>query len=202
MLMLKHICGFPTLLRGTGASSGVHLDLDKDGIIDTRIQIVNFTESGRHGSDGKIFGDDPGFSLSISPIRTESKGYINIQESKKYINPSYLTVKTDIDLLIKALKLCIEILHEKPLSDYVLKIENYKQIQSNPEKYILEKVFSGHHLIGGMNKVVNQDYEVKNTTGLYVSDASVFKNYVGSNIHSSVVINADIFSTKFIQKNS
>ena len=59
-------------MRGTGASSGVHLDLDKDGAIDTRIQIVNFTESGRHGSDGKIFGEDPGFSCLFLPIRTES----------------------------------------------------------------------------------------------------------------------------------
>ena len=42
--MFQHICGISTLMKGTGASSGIHLDLDKDGIIDTRIQIVNFTE--------------------------------------------------------------------------------------------------------------------------------------------------------------
>ena len=61
-------------LRGTGATSGVHLDLDGDGVVDTRIHLLQFSETGRHKSDDKDFCSGPGFSLSISPIKTMSFG--------------------------------------------------------------------------------------------------------------------------------
>lgn len=50
--IFNNFAGKPTLMKGTGATSAVHLDLDRDGEIDTRIQLVQFSETGRHGSDG------------------------------------------------------------------------------------------------------------------------------------------------------
>ena len=48
-------------MRGTGATSGVHLDLDGDGLVDTRINLLKFSEGGRHKSDGNDFFHGPGF---------------------------------------------------------------------------------------------------------------------------------------------
>jgi choline dehydrogenase-like flavoprotein len=202
LLLLKHFFGISTLMKGTGATSSVHLDLDKDGKIDTRIQIVQFSETGRHGSDGKFFSTNkPGFSLSITTINPYSRGYINKKESTNIVNPMYLSSKKDIDLLKIALEFCLKILHSNPMSEHILKIEDEKTIIKDPSKYILNNIFSGHHLIGGTQKAINSKFEFKTTKRLYVCDASIFDRYAASNIHSSVVLIADVFSNKFITNN-
>jgi len=62
-------------------------------------------------------------------------------------------------------------------------------------------MYSGHHLIGGLQDAVDANFEVYNTDGLYVCDASIFDRYVASNIHSSVVLIADLFAKKFVKRN-
>ncbi len=202
ILLIKHFTGQSTLMKGTGATSAVHLDLDKDGEIDTRIQVVQFSETGRHGSDGEFFSThSPGFSLSITAINPKSKGVIKIEGEGNSINPKFLSDKGDVELLKLALEFCLKLLKSKPLSEHVLRIENEYDIRTNPEKYIYDNIFSGHHLIGGMHNSINSEFEVNNTKGLYVCDASVIDKYAASNIHSSVVLIADIFSHKFISNN-
>lgn len=200
-LLIKHFTGQPTLMRGTGATSAVHLDLDKDGKVDTRIQIVQFSETGRHGSDGKFFSSNhPGFSLSITSINPKSKGKISLNGSDNIVNPMFLSSKKDIDHLKLALKFCLKLLRSSPMSEHVLKIEDEDSIENDPENYIKNNIFSGHHLIGGTHGSLNSNFELKGLNGLYVCDASVFGNYAASNIHSSVILIADIFSNKFIKK--
>ena len=201
-LLLKHFIGKTTLMKGTGASSSVHLDLNGDGEIDTRIQVVQFSETGRHGSDGKFFSSsEPGFSLSITPISPKSKGKIKIHGLNNIVNPMYLSSKKDIELLKLALRFCLKLLRSSPINEHVLKIEDENNIENNCEKYITNNIFSGHHLIGGAQDEINANFEVKNTKGLYICDASIFDRYAASNIHSSVILIADIFSNKFIKNN-
>lgn len=198
LLLFKHFTGKSTLVKGTGATSAVHLDLDNDGEIDTRIQIVQFSEDGRHGSNGKFFSSaQPGFSLSITTINPESKGEIILDGSNNIVDPMYLSSNNDIKLLKLALKFCLKLLKSNPINKHVLKIENEIEIENNPEKYIYDNIFSGHHLIGGMNQVINSNFELNGTSGLYVCDASIFDKYAASNIHSSVILIADVFSKKF-----
>lgn len=200
-LLLRHLFGQSSLLQGTGATSAVHLDLDNDGLIDTRIQIVQFTESGRHGSDGKYFNNKPGFSLSINPIYPESKGRVYLKDSETIVDPNFLSSQKDIELLRLALKFCLKALRSYPLNKLILKIEHEDEIENNTQKYIEENIYSGHHLIGGAAKLVDKDFKVKNANGLYICDASIFDSYAASNIHSSVVLISDIFSKKFISTN-
>ncbi len=201
-LVFKHFSGRATLMRGTGATTAAHLDLDKDGVIDTRIQIVQFSETGRAGSDGKLFSSsNPGFSISITAINPKSKGVVNLDSNGTTIDPMYLSSKKDIKLLKMALKFCMDLLKSEALSQYILKIEGKEEIISNPENYIANNVFSGYHLIGGTSGAINSDFQVKNTKGLYICDASVFDRYAASNIHSSVVLIADIFANKFLTDN-
>lgn len=197
-MFVKHCLGVPTLMVGTGATSGVHLDLDGDGIVDTRIHVVQFTETGRHGSDGKYFSEEPGFSLSITPINPVSKGNITIKESRVIVDPMYLSNKIDLELLKLSLSYCLKLLRSEPFSDIVKEIYNESLMVSDPERYIKENIFSGHHLIGGSHNLVDHDFKVKGMDGLYICDASIFGEYAASNIHSSVVLISDIFSRKLL----
>jgi choline dehydrogenase-like flavoprotein len=202
-LVFRHFTGVPTLMRGTGATTAAHLDLDKDGLIDTRIQIVQFSETGRAGSDGKLFSSSkPGFSISITPINPESKGVIKLDGNNVNVDPMYLSSEKDVALLKLALVFCLKLLNSDPLSGNILKIEDEDEIINNPEGYIANNVYSGYHLIGGTQNAINSDFSVKNTKGLYVCDASIFDQYAASNIHSSVVLIADIFAKFFINSKS
>jgi choline dehydrogenase-like flavoprotein len=201
-LGIKHFLGIPTVMRGTGATSAAYLDLDKDGQIDTRIQILQFSEAGRHGSAGSIFkSSEPGFSISINAIHPESTGSISLIDDKIKVNPNFLSSTKDIEILKLALKYCLELLKTDPIKTYVLKIDEEDFIEKNPEKYILNTMFSGHHLIGGLQDAIDSNFEFKNIKGLYACDASIFTHFVASNIHSSVVLLADMFAKKFVSRN-
>lgn len=197
-MFVKHCLGLPTLMVGTGATSGVHLDLDGDGEVDTRIHVVQFTETGRHGSDGKYFSKDPGFSLSITPIHPKSKGRITIEGGKVHIDPKYLSNKADIELLKLSLSFCLKLLRSDPFIDIVKEVHNESLMVSDPERYINENIFSGHHLIGGAQNLVDHDFKVEGMGGLHICDASIFGEYAASNIHASVVLVSDIFSRRFM----
>jgi choline dehydrogenase-like flavoprotein len=202
LLVFKHFSGRSTLMKGTGATSAAHLDLDRDGKIDTRIQIVQFSESGRHGSDGRLFSSNqPGFSISITAINPKSKGMIRLDGTNNTVDPMYLSSKEDIDLLKTALNFCLKLLRSSAMSNHVLQIVDEGEIENNPGEYIKNNFFSGYHLIGGSHDAINSNFKVHNTKGLYVCDASIFNGYAASNIHSSVVLIADIFAKKFINQN-
>jgi len=202
LLLSKHLLGRKTLITGTGATTAAHLDLDKDGKIDTRIQIVKFSETGRHGSDGKLFSScQPGFSISITAINPKSKGEVTVNNDNISIDPMYLSLKDDVELLKKALKFSLKLLKGSRMSRHILSIEEESTIENNPEQYIYENFFSGFHLIGGVYNAIDSNFQIKNTNGLYVCDASVFNEYAASNIHSSVVLIADMFAKKFITNN-
>jgi len=194
ILLLRHILGIPTLMRGTGATSAIHLDLDNDGVVDTRIQLLRFSENDRAGSDGSLFdSSNPGFSFSITQINPSSSGQINSNE----VNPRYLHSKKDMKILVKAVSFCLNLLESRHLKKYVLKIENDDLIRSDVEKYISNNFYSGYHLIGGLSMLVDEKLRFKGLKNLFISDASIFDKHLASNIHASVVLVSDSFSKNF-----
>lgn len=202
-LGVKHFTGFSTVMRGTGATSAAYLDLDGDGAIDTRIQILQFAETSRHGHDNKgyLFGSNqPSFSISINAIHPESKGRISLEGDDSVVDPNFLSKEKDIEILKLALKYSIDLLKSEPISSYVLEIMDEEMMTNDPEKYIKDTMYSGHHLLAGLDQAIDENFEVIGTEGLYVCDASVFDRFVASNIHSSVVLLADLFAKKFITK--
>jgi hypothetical protein len=144
---------------------------------------------------------EPGFSISINAIHPESTGSINLIEDKIKVNPNFLSSSKDIEILKLALKYCIELLKMHPLNEFVLKIDDLDSIENNPEQFIQDTMFSGHHLIGGLQDAIDSNFEFKNIKGLYACDASIFNHFVASNIHSSVVLIADMFAKKFVSRN-
>ncbi len=202
-LGFKHFSGQSNVMRGTGATSAAYLDLDNDGEIDTRIQILQFAESGRHQvSNGKIFGTSkPSFSISINAIHPESKGDITLDGDTNIVDPNFLSTPKDIEILKLALEYCLNLLKSEPIKEYVQEIVDEDIITADPEKYIKDTMYSGHHLIGGLHNAVDTNFELKGSKNLYACDASIFDRFVASNIHSSVALIADLFAKKFIRRN-
>ena len=201
-LLVKHLLGKPTVMKGTGATSAAHLDLNNDGVIDTRIQLLQFSESGRLGSSGAYFSAEPGFSISITPISPKSKGQIQIDGSDIEIDPKYLSHRKDIEHLKIGLDYCLKLLNSEYLNKYILRIEQEDLIRNNPEKYIIDNIYSGYHLIGGSSDAINCDFKVHNLDGLFICDGSALNTFTASNIHSSVILTADVFANKFIKNNA
>ena len=197
-LTLKHLLGIKTLMMGTGASSAAHLDIDGDGIIDTRIQMLNFSETGRIGSNGDLFSSSqPGFSISITVINPKSCGEIKLNPQGVTVKPCYLSEADDIGHLQKTLSFVMNMLESESFKDLVDKIDQSEVIKKNPCEYILSNCYSGYHLIGGCSHLINKDFELNAIKNLYICDASVMSEHVSSNIHAAVIIIADLFSKKF-----
>lgn len=200
-LILKHFLGIKTLMMGTGASSAAHLDIDGDGIIDTRIQMLNFSETGRIGSNGELFSSsEPGFSISITVINPKSCGEIKLNPQGVTVQPQYLSKADDINHLQKTLSFVMSLLESDPFKDLIDRIDQSEVIKKNPCEYVLSNCYSGYHLIGGCSHLINKDFELNNIKNLYICDASVMSEHVSSNIHAAVVILADLFSKKFRNK--
>jgi choline dehydrogenase-like flavoprotein len=199
LLGIKHFLQIKTLMNGTGATSSANLDIDNDDLIDTRVNLLNFSENGRLGSEGEIFKDKYGFSLSITPINPTSKGRIYLDHNEEIkLELNYANEIADREGLKKALNYCVKLLDTDPLKKYVLNIDLMDMIHNEVDKYIDENIYSGYHLIGGCQNVINKNFEVNGLVNLFVCDASILDEYVSSNIHSTVLILADLFARKFL----
>lgn len=130
-------------------------------------------------------------------INPRSRGIIELDGKELKIDPRYLSKDEDVEMLEKALSFCMKLLKSKPINEHILKIEDRNTIEKNPKKYIFENIFSGAHLSGGIHKLVDNNFRLKDFKGLYVCDASVLEKYVASNMHSSVVLIADMFAKNF-----
>jgi choline dehydrogenase-like flavoprotein len=202
LLFISHLLGLKTLMMGTGASSAAHLDIDGDGIVDTRIQMLNFSETGRVGSNGDLFSTrKPGFSISITVVNPKSQGEIIWGSDEVLIRPNYLSNIYDIKHLKKTLKFVGKVLESESFISLVKHIDQADKIKNDPEGYIRSNCYSGYHLIGGCSHLVDRDFKVTSLNRLYICDASIMREYVSSNIHSSVALLADMFSLKFTKQN-
>lgn len=199
-LLLKHALGLWTLMKGTGATASANLDIDGDGEVDTRINLLKFYESGRMGSGGKLFSNSsPGFSISITQINPKSYGFITQYNNDVFVKPNYLAEESDVNHLKKSLNFVINLLQADPFSLIIKKIENIDNIKKYPEKYIFENTYSGYHLIGGCAHLVSENFNINQYKNLFICDASIISEYPSSNIHAAVVILADLFAKKFIK---
>ena len=198
-LAIRHAIGMWTLMRGTGSTATANIDIDGDGVVDTRINLLRFFEAGRMGTTGKLFASSsPGFSISITQINPKSYGSLKLLKSELLLEPNYLSDTFDIEHLKLVLDSVVRLLGTPPLSHFVDSIENIEVIKNTPEKYIIENTYSGYHLIGGCASLLGKNFEVGRYKNLFACDASAIEEYPSSNIHSTIVILADLCARKFI----
>lgn len=195
--LINHVFQKPSLLGGTGATLAIHWSSNNTKKVDFRINVLRFSESLRQDSAVGDLDKRPGVSISFTPIYPESSGKIYLSKNKELqIRPNYLKHKNDLELLKKAVLYMQGLLRDRSLNP--LKLVECEKISQDIEKFIKENIYSGHHLIGGMQQGVNKDFSIKGLNNLYVCDASIFGSYPSSNIHSSVLIVATLFSKKFL----
>ena len=154
------------------------------------------------GSQGNLFSSKmPGFSISITVINPMSFGKLSASKNSISIEPNYLSERLDIDHLKRCLDFVIKLLESNAFKEVVCKIHQIEEIRKDPTAYILENAYSGYHLIGGCGNLVGEDFQVDCLEGLYICDASILTEYVSSNIHSTVVLLADMFAEKLVKNN-
>ena len=90
------------------------------------------------------------------------------------IDPGYFSEKKDLDLMKSALSFCLDLLNSEQLSGYVEAIQDYELAKNDPDTYIKNTFFSGHHLIGGCAHLIDENFEVKDNPGMFICDASIF----------------------------
>lgn len=197
---IKHFLGFETIFSGTGATIGFHLDLDKDGIVDTRLNILRFYENGRMGNNGNFLNDaDGGFSFSVTPISPVSIGSIDFDSEKPIVNAQHLKEEYDLEQMRRAVKFSLDFLKQQPLEKHVRTILRENELLLCSNEYMRKNCYSGYHLIGGTSHLVNRDFELRYHENCFVCDASIMADYVSSNIHASVVLMADMFSQRLLR---
>ena len=79
-----------------------------------------------------------------------------------------------------------------------LKLTPLDDLNSLDIKFLEKKIFTGHHLIGGIDKIIEPNFTVRDTSGLFICDASLFNDFPSSNIHAAVLILANLFAKKFL----
>lgn len=189
------------LLQGPGASYVIYKDFDGDGEVDTKIQLVNFTEKGRLSSSNSQyrFDDFPGFSFAITLIKQGSAGFFDGQT--KNISIEYLADDSEIVLLCRAVKFIEETLSQLSMCDLVDEIIDH---HSYSEAYFKENVYSGYHLIGGheMKGGWNLDagLSLKNDNRIFVVDGSSFQIFPSSNIALPISVLAQRWSEFFMRE--
>ena len=198
---IKHSLGINTFFSSTGASSAVYIDFNGDGLVDTKLQIVQFTEKGRLSSDkSKMqFDINPGFSIAITIIDPKSFGNISLSEEGEItVNPNYFNDTKDVDLAEKAIKFILNFLDSELMKEKIKSIDSNDLLRSDIKKFIEENHYSGYHLVGGCgsknNEVINSDFSLKGVDGVYICDASCFDTCVSSNTHAPVISLAESFS--------
>jgi len=195
-LIIKFFFMFRTFLSGTGATTAFHINLGKkEKKADTRINLLQFFESGRHDFRN-LLNTSPGFSLSVTPVQSYSQGRILVNDSgKSLIKFKYFKNRKDYSNIKKSLNFCLKLLQNSNIKKHIKNIDKLDIIKKNSKNYILNNVYSG-----GSSKIINSYFQVKNLKNFYICDASVFDFHVSSNIHSSIILIANLFTKKILKK--
>lgn len=190
--LAKYIFTETGVMQGTGASYVVYKDFDNDGVVDTKIQLLNFTESGRlkSGDEGNFFDDYTGISFAITLIKNGSSGVFNTLDNN--ITFKYLETRVERELMDKAVRFILNIIHNSSLKEYVDRVIDEDDFGT---AYYKANVYSGYHLISGHNKNgiwrLGKNLSFGNSERIFVVDASAFENFTASNTVLPVALLAE-----------
>lgn len=182
-MLIEYLVMSQGMMQGSGGSYVIYKDFDNDGIVDTKLQILFFTENGRLGtnSDKYFFDNNPGISISINLYKSGSRGVYDSRSGK--INFDYLGSEIERIQLNNAVKFIHDLVYKTELNeiaDYIIDEEKFN------EKYFKSIVSTGYHFISGHEKNtgwnLNKNLSIKGMSRIYCVDATSFPIYTASNI--------------------
>jgi len=141
-----------------------------------------------------------GFSLGVTLIQPKSRGYLKINSKDALqppiIQPNYLSEETDVQVLVKGLKLARKIANASPFDQFRGE-EILPGLGKDMIEYIREKVESLYHPVGTCKmgqdsiSVVNSNLQVYGVEGLRVVDASIMPKIVRGNTNAPTIAIAE-----------
>jgi len=145
-----------------------------------------------------------GYVLHVCHLRPKSRGRVRLKNSDPFSAPdiqaNYFADETELNALIKGVKIAREILNQKALVPFNgLEELPGKDVQSDKQirQFILDKVETVYHTAGSCKMghdpmaVVDDQLRVHGVKNLRVIDASIMPTITGSNIHAPTVMIAE-----------
>jgi len=186
------------LLKTSGSATCIYLDVAKTGRVDTKIQLLRFTENGRLGdkSSNKIqLNRKPGFALSITSLIDPIK--IRVSNSDQYysIKPDDINEKYWRNLAVLIDRFCEE----------VSEIMTWDKTDScSTYDYLTSEYGLGLHWCASMEKILSpkdiNGCRINLGSGLYVVDSSVIQTNQTFHPHMLIRYLASCFTKNLITR--
>ena len=162
---------------------------------------------------GKTKPDQHCFSNHVCVLRPESRGYIALKSLdpnvQPLIQPNYLSVQKDLDVMVKGVKMSREVINQKSFDQYRgadlhpgLVVQTDKEI----EEFVRANAETIYHPVGtckmGSDEfaVVDDKLRVRGIENLRVVDASVMPTLIGGNTNAPTIMIADKISDHILGK--
>lgn len=164
-----------------------------------------------HGQ-GLFTPSKSGFVLHVCHMRPESRGRITLKSADPFdpprIETRYFDDETELDALVKGVKIARNILSRPAMTPYNGGEEvpgNHVQTDQEIRQFIKEKMETVYHTAGSCKMgvdsmaVVDPDLKICGAENLRVIDASIMPTITGSNIHGPTVMIAEKGADKILR---
>ena len=150
--------------------------------------------------------DSPGMMLCPTLIRPASTGWMRLRTAdpadKPLISPNFFSDPKDLELMLRGVRRCREILKSDPLSHVVTQEIAPGDAANSDEAlaaFCRASTFTNYHPVGSCRMgregdpmaVVDRDLQVRGVQGLRVCDASIIPTIPGANTNAPVMVIAD-----------
>ena len=162
---------------------------------------------------GKTKPDEHCFSNHVCVLRPESRGYIALKSldpnMQPLIQPNYLSVQKDLDVMVKGVKMSREIINQKAFDQYrgtELNPGPGVQTDKEIEEFVRANAETIYHPVGTCKmgsdefSVVDDKLRVRGVENLRVVDASVMPTLIGGNTNAPTIMIADKISDHILGK--
>ena len=167
---------------------------------DAQIYFINFSTAKRGG----ILHPFSGFTLSVSQLQVESRGWVRIRSADPAEHPAirynYLATENDRRVMVEGIRWIRRIAAAKPLADYIAAEEfPGPKVQSDEEVLAFCRAYgdtvfhptSTCRMGVDERSVVDSQLRVRGVHGLRVVDASVMPAVVSGNTNAAVIAIAE-----------
>jgi len=156
------------------------------------------------------FGENS-FCFLPALVNIKSRGYVKLRDDHPYtlleIQGNLLTEQQDIDAMVKAVELCMDLAEQPAYKKYIKKwVAPQKRLTTREEilDFIRDAVTSYIHPVGtcrmgnGPDAVVSDKLLVHGLTGIRIADASIMPEVTSSNTQAPVLMIAEFAAREIL----